>query len=875
VPDHAEQLDRLTAALAGRYRLERKLGAGGMATVYLAEDLKHKRKVALKVLKPELAAVLGAERFVQEITTTASLQHPHILPLFDSGEAGGFLYYVMPFIEGETLRHKLDREKQLGIEEAVRITTEVADALDYAHRNAVIHRDIKPENILLHDGRPMVADFGIALAVSAAAGGRMTETGLSLGTPHYMSPEQATAEKHLTNRSDIYSLGVVLYEMLTGDPPHTGSSAQQIIMKIVTDEARLVTELRKSVPPNVAAATAKALDKLPADRFATAADFARALATPEFTLPSTTSAALVGPRDRWRTRFFAAAGAAAVFLALALVITLRSPRGVAITSYDVGLPDTAGIFWGDFPLGLSVSPNGEFVVYVARRDSTKELWYRSLTDQVSRPIPGTVGAFLPMVSPSGDRIAFQANRALRLIPVEGGAQTTIAETAFGIARWTSDTRIMLSDGDGINLRWLDVTGRVLGSYSTTYCIMAEPLPDGEKLLCGGGATKAAYVIDPGTDSLVSVMPASEGDTVGAHVRGGLRGSHFRVIDGEYLVYVSITGELRATTIDLERHRVGRSVSLIPAVRRAAYFGSGQYDLSATGTLVYAPGANAEIGHLVRYRPTVGLDTLPASPAAYLRYDMSRDGRWLAAAVEGVQEQELHIIDLSTGRSQVFLTHEYVGHPVWDASATTVTVDLGDSLVVRGSPTASGAPDTLLETSFRPSSYVSDDVVFGADRKTGAIALLDLSARPPRMDTLAARGGFVTMSPDRQWVAYNSMDLTRLFVSPSSDTRTRYQIAVDHEDAQWLSPSQLVFSGYGNVHTFKVVTIDPTADPPVGDVRTWYSDSLFTSTPGRTYTVTPDGGVVYVQGPARRTGAYLRVIPNWVEQMKRAVDEANR
>ncbi len=202
-----DALDRLKIALADRYAVQRELGSGGMATVYLAEDLKHKRKVAVKVLRPELAAVLGAERFVQEITTTANLQHPHILPLFDYGEADGFLYYVMPYIEGETLRDKLNRETQLGIEEAVRITCDVADALDAAHQQGVIHRDIKPENILLHDGRPMVADFGIALAVSAAAGGRMTETGMSLGTPHYMSPEQATAEKDLTNRSDIYSMG--------------------------------------------------------------------------------------------------------------------------------------------------------------------------------------------------------------------------------------------------------------------------------------------------------------------------------------------------------------------------------------------------------------------------------------------------------------------------------------------------------------------------------------------------------------------------------------------------------------------------------------------------------------------------------------------
>ncbi len=273
---------RLAAALGRSYRLERELGQGGMATVYLAEDLKHKRHVALKVLKPELAAVLGAERFVQEITTTAALQHPHILPLFDSGTADGFLYYVMPFIDGETLRGRLSRETQLGIEQSVQIARDVASALHYAHEHGVIHRDIKPENILLHDGRPMVADFGIALALSAAAGGRMTETGLSLGTPHYMSPEQATAEKEISARSDVYSLGSVLYEMLTGEPPHMGNSAQQIIMKIITEDAAPVTRLRKSVPPNVAAAVAKSLAKLPADRFESAKAFADALANPAF-----------------------------------------------------------------------------------------------------------------------------------------------------------------------------------------------------------------------------------------------------------------------------------------------------------------------------------------------------------------------------------------------------------------------------------------------------------------------------------------------------------------------------------------------------------------------------------------------------------------
>ena len=230
----ADVRERLEAALAEHYAIDRELGAGGMATVYLARDLKHDRHVAVKVLRPELAAVLGIDRFLSEIRVTAHLLHPHILPLFDSGQAGGLIYYVMPYVEGETLRRRLEREKQLPIDEAVGLTANVAAALDYAHRHGVVHRDIKPENVLFQDHQAVVADFGIALAVSAAAGSRLTETGLSLGTPQYMSPEQATGDRLIDARSDIYSLATVLYEMLAGEPPITGPTVQSVIAKVVT-----------------------------------------------------------------------------------------------------------------------------------------------------------------------------------------------------------------------------------------------------------------------------------------------------------------------------------------------------------------------------------------------------------------------------------------------------------------------------------------------------------------------------------------------------------------------------------------------------------------------------------------------------------------
>ena len=443
--------DRLATALADRYRIERELGQGGMATVYLAEDLKHKRHVALKVLKPELAAVLGAERFVQEITTTAALQHPHILPLFDSGTADGFLYYVMPFIDGETLRARLNRETQLGIDEAVKITTAVADALDYAHRHGVIHRDIKPENILLHEGRPMVADFGIALAVSAAAGGRMTETGLSLGTPHYMSPEQATAEKEITARSDVYSLGSVLYEMLAGQPPHLGGSAQQIIMKIIAEPVEPVTRYRKAVPPNVAAAVAKALEKLPADRFDGAKAFGDALSNPAFTVPG--SNAFAGLPSASLASRRAAMGFAAVAIVASALAAWKwlGPAEEPVLHFSV--PPPAGTRFLSYPRSPALSPDGRTVVFAAESRGTSRLYRRSIDGFGTEAIEGSDDALYPFFSPDGAWVGFYTrSRQLRKVPLAGGAPTAIVDVPF----WRSDavwrhngTIVLISDSRGL------------------------------------------------------------------------------------------------------------------------------------------------------------------------------------------------------------------------------------------------------------------------------------------------------------------------------------------------------------------------------------------------------------------------------------------
>jgi serine/threonine-protein kinase len=479
----SDTITRLNGALEGRYTIQSKLGEGGMATVYLADDLKHERKVALKVLKPELAAVVGGERFLAEIKTTANLQHPHILPLFDSGEADSFLFYVMPYVEGESLREKLDREKQLPVGEAVHIAVAIAGALDYAHRHGVIHRDIKPPNILIHEGQPVVADFGIALAVGAAGGARLTQTGLSVGTPYYMSPEQATGDVMVGQATDTYAIACVLYEMLVGEPPYLG--------KIISGEAVSATRHRPAIPPNVDAAIRKSLEKLPADRFTSAEAFATALTDVAFQYGTDPDLA-TGTKGPYSRLSLVATAILALFGGASGWSLLAPTPLVTVSRSAIELPsghDPAR----NFGANLAISPDGSLTVYVGPNASSgagsQQLWMRRRDQLEPTPLAGTEGAMSPTFTPDGQRVAFAVGSSVRVVSLGGEPPLTVAdEGAGGLGLGWGEDGFIYVDHDN-HIGRVSATGGTVEPVTQADSIAQEmdhawphPLPGGRGVL---------------------------------------------------------------------------------------------------------------------------------------------------------------------------------------------------------------------------------------------------------------------------------------------------------------------------------------------------------------------------------------------------------
>ncbi|MGI8703219.1 MAG: protein kinase domain-containing protein [Candidatus Limnocylindrales bacterium] len=768
--------DRLTSALAERYRLGRELGQGGMATVYLAEDLRHGRKVAIKVLHPELSAVIGGSRFLAEIKVTANLQHPHILGLIDSGEADGLLYYVMPYVAGESLRARLIRERQLPVEDALRLAREVASALDYAHRQGVVHREIKPENTLLQDGAALVADFGIALAVQQAGGSRMTQTGMSLGTPAYMSPEQAMGEREIGARSDVYALGAMTYEMFAGEPPFTGPNSQAIVAKVLTEPPPPLRAKRPTVPPAAESAIFTALQKLPADRWGSAREFSDALAgsgpartqgAATIPLKAARAPAIASSRQAAMWLGWVAAGLAAALAAWALLCPHpeTAPSRLAILAPGLGWSGASSS-----QRHLAFQPDGQALVYsVVGADGILRLVRQSLDSEAASPIPGTANLSSPLVSPDGRwLVATQgvASQVLRL-PLEGGSAELVVRTVLRSddAAWGPDGSLWFSEDEGI--------GRVSGDslvrrVRTGQLRLQQILPDGRTALVirnrMGNAAGPLLLADleDGSETPLLDTPIIEA----------------RMTRG-FLVFVLLNGNLQAAPLDRDGRRL--TGSPVTVATNVAFTGTAvaQFAVAPNGNVAYIPVEPASLIFLDR----AGASGLVTTERRNYHHPMfSPDGRRLSMDFISMAGRNVCILGLGE-RTFSRASFDRDGHDAtWTPDGRFITYiapvtqrDGVTLVLLRKPPGSAEPPETLLAS--RALAYTGTWLRDGSALVTTAA---NLRRDPRRPDSLqadsradaaivrnAGRGPleplvasrfneqYVGASPDGRWITFVS------------------------------------------------------------------------------------------------------------------------
>jgi serine/threonine-protein kinase len=871
-------------ALSDRYRIERELGQGGMATVYLAHDLRHDRKVALKVLRPELSAILGAQRFLAEIKTTANLQHPHILGLFDSGEADGLVFYVMPYVEGESLRNRLTREKQLPIEESVRIAREVADALDYAHRHGVIHRDIKPENILLHEGRAMVADFGIALAAARSEGAsRMTETGMSLGTPYYMSPEQAMGEREITAKSDVYALGCVLYEMLTGEPPFTGPTAQAIIARVLTEEPRSLTVQRKTIPLHVEAAVLTALAKLPADRFGTAAQFGEALAHP-------TATTVVTPATR-RGTVRAASVTSRAWMAAPWLLALlavagagwawreRTPRAGTTWRYvTLGRDIVPSLAGGGNPIALS--PDGSAMVFEDNITGSR-LWLKRRGELQPTQIAGTENGGFPAYSPDGKEIAFQANVALKKVQPGEGIAVTLADSSdvvVGGSAWLDDGTVIYGK-PGPND---DILLRVSASGGPSSVVLRDSTLKG---LAAGSLMPL-----PRARGVLFTVCTSACIGLSLHVLDLRTGRQHQLLNdvatGWYLptgqlLYVRRDGTALVAPFDLEKLTVGGPA--VPVLEGVMVVNGGAYlSVSNTGTLVYIQGNQSfNESDIVRVTPA-GIPSPIDSTwhGAYNSLALAPDGRRLAVGA-GVASGKLSVWvkQLDNGPFTRLTFGGNDRRPAWSPDGRTIAFirDSNSTSFVFERPVDGSAPEHLvarLDRQVQEVTWSPDGrwLLMRTDNATAGAG--DIVGMRTSGDTTAVSlvaGPFTeiqpAVSPDGRWIAYTSDEsgTQEIYVRPFPNTTGgRWQVSIGGgSQAAWSRDGRALYY-FDRGWRMTAAQIRAGSGFEVGERRTLFNATEYVSDRfHRVYDVLPGGeGFLLIRPRSAVTVPMIVEADNW-------------
>ncbi|MGQ0641991.1 MAG: protein kinase domain-containing protein [Gemmatimonadaceae bacterium] len=878
----------LKAALGGRYEIEREIGAGGMATVYLARDVRHDRSVALKVLRPELAAVIGGERFLQEIKVTANLHHPHILPLHDSGQVDGIVFYVMPYVGGESLRARLDRETQLRIDSAVRIATEVASALDYAHRHGVIHRDMKPENILLHDGAALVVDFGIALAVTSAGAQRVTETGLSLGTPHYMSPEQAMGEREITHKTDVYALGCVLYEMLIGEPPFTGPSAQAIIARVITEEPRSPTGQRKTIPLHIEQALLTALAKLPADRFESAAKFADALQGKTFALSmgavTPTRGVVAAPAARaWSTRLVAGTTLfAAVMVAGAGGWAWLSSRGGELQSpvrFVLTLPRNAPTLEGAGPL-LALTPNGRSLVYQTHALGSSLLYRREADKLAPTPIAGTERAKQHFLSPDGRWVAFFNGSELRKVPIDGGPPTTIASvTGPWGASWGPNNVIVLGGHPGVDgLSRVAASGGSPSPFTTPDSASGELSQRWPKVLADG---KTVLYTSWGSGGLqtarIGIASLETGECTVLDIVGS---APLGIYEG-HLIYARADGALMAVPFHLRSRRATGNAVIVEEGVTVGSLGASKAALSENGALAYMTGSGTS--RLVVVGTNGTLRPIISEPRAYESPRFSPDGRRIALAVLS-RPSDVWVYDIAAGTFARLTSEAANIRPEWTPDGKRIVFlsnRSGEMGIWWRAADASAPPqkvfeskDDALEAVVAPDGGV---LVYRANQSDGSYgvrfqSLADFTTPKPFFSTSRYQWLMPSLSPDGRWLAYVSDETgaTEVYVRPFPGPAAQYAVSAGGgSEPRWASDGRRLFYRRGRQMLAAWVNTAPTFS--VTGRAVLFEGNYSTNTSHQNYDVTPDGQGFLMLQPD--TDAELVVVLNWLSELRTRIRAA--
>jgi Tol biopolymer transport system component len=875
-----DNVAQLNTSLVGRYEIERELGSGGMATVYLARDIRHQRKVALKLLKPELGAVLGGDRFLSEIQVTANLQHPNLLPLFDSGEANGLLFYVMPYVEGESLRARLDRERHLPVDEAIRIAVAVASALDYAHRRGVIHRDLKPDNILLQDGQPVVADFGIALAVSNAGGARITQTGLSLGTPQYMSPEQATGDKQVDARTDVYSLGAVLYEMLGGDPPHTGSTVQAVIAKVLTERPQSVRVLRDSVPEHVDLAIQKALAKLAADRWASAREFAEALSSPRFMTAAARSDA--APRRRLATALpWVVGGMAAVAAFIGgMFYHARHEQDHIPVRFVVNFADTERVVQASGP-NFAISPDGRVLAYLGGV-GREQIMIRRLTEVRSRPLAGTSGARQMAFSPDGKWLAFFSDGKLKRVAVDAGGavNVTAIEYVDGIA-WLSGDELLIATGGGLST--VSLTGGGVHPMIAADSAAGEVAMFGPRLLSDGRTVVYASAVKTG----------AAGTRIGVL---SLRSKHRTILDligtgplglvEGHLIYMNAGGSILAVPFDPAGARVtGPPVTVIDKAVVGPN-GAPKAAMSVGGSLVYQAGARE--WQLMTVSSAGRATALTRNAGAFNWPRFSPDGKRIAVTIGPGQSTDLWVMDrASSTMMRVTSDGKLNQYPEWSVDGKRIlygTVRTGHSSVWWQPIDGSAPAEQLIGV---PNGDVVD-AVFSADGRYLVYVLqrgpsYGIFYKDVRGDTTSkpvvppenVRSGAPRLSPDGKWMAYHSDESGNfeVYVRPFPGPGGRYIVSADGGvEPVWAPDGRRLYYS----HAQQLVAAELSTSPAfaVRSRAPVFELGYFMRGPHAAYDVAPRGDELLV---LKTTGAEIATIyvHDWRYELRDRLASASR